>query len=71
MQSKLTKARINSFDLWRTWRPNEAARKAGSTRQADPKISGVNNRINAMNAASPPDILSRELAAIEGEIRAS
>jgi GPH family glycoside/pentoside/hexuronide:cation symporter len=70
MQSKLTKARIYSFDLLAHLeaRTKQHVKSREHTAQLTQNISGINNRINALNAASPPDILSRELAAIEKDI---
>jgi len=70
MQSKLAKARIYSFDLLAHLeaRTKQHEKSKEHTIQLTQNISGINNRINALSAASPPDILSRELAAIEEDI---
>jgi GPH family glycoside/pentoside/hexuronide:cation symporter len=70
MQSKLTKARIYSFDLLAHLeaRTKQHEKSIAHTTQLTQNISVINNRINALNAASPPDILSRELASIEKDI---
>jgi Na+/melibiose symporter-like transporter len=70
LQSKLTKARIYSFDLLAHLeaRTKQHEKSREHTTQLTQNISGINNRINALNTASPPDILSRELAAIEEDI---
>ncbi len=70
MQSKLAKARIYSFDLLAHLeaRTKQHEKSKEHTIQLTRNISGINNRINALNAYSPPGILSRELASIEEDI---
>jgi GPH family glycoside/pentoside/hexuronide:cation symporter len=70
MQSGLTKARIYSFDLLAHLqariKQNEKSRE--HTTQLTQNISDIHDRVNALNAASPPGILGQELAAIEEDI---
>ncbi len=70
MQSKLAKARIYSFDLLAHLeaRTKQHEKSKEHTIQLTRNISGINNRINALSASSPPGILSRELASIEEDI---
>ncbi|MRR20332.1 MFS transporter [bacterium] len=70
MQSKLVKARTYSFDLLAHLeaRTKQNEKSKAHTIQLTDNISGINNRINALDAASPPDILGRELASIEKDI---
>jgi len=70
MQSKLTKAKIYSYDLLAHLkaRTKQHEKSKEHTIQLTENISAINNRINALNAASPPDLLIRELGAIEKDI---
>jgi hypothetical protein len=70
MQSKLLKARIYSFDLLAHLqaRTKQHEKSREHTTQLTQNISGINNRVNALNPASAPDILYSELAVIERDI---
>jgi GPH family glycoside/pentoside/hexuronide:cation symporter len=70
IQSKLTKANIYSYDLLAHLhaRTKQHEKSSEHTVQLTQNISVINNRINALNTASPPDILYRELCGIEEDI---
>ena len=70
MQSKLLKARIYSFDLLAHLqaRTKQHEKSREHTTQLTQNISGINNRVNAIDPASAPDMLNNELAAIERDI---
>ncbi len=70
MQSKLTKAEIYSFDLLAHLkaRTKQHEKSKAHTIQLTQNISAINNRINALSATAPPDLLNRELGAIEEDI---
>lgn len=70
MQSGLTKAKIYSYDLLAHLqaRTKQHDKSREHTTQLTQNISDIHDRINALNAASPPDVLSRELASIEEDI---
>ena len=70
LRTKLEKARINSFELM-----SHLAEKSIETRNSKThykmlirKIVGVNNALSTMSPASSPEILKKELAAIESNI---
>lgn len=70
MQSKLTRARISSFDLLihlRT-RSNEQKRNRDHTEHLISSVAAINNRICALEPGSPPDALSSGLEVIAGGI---
>lgn len=70
MQSKLMKARTYSFDLLAHLqaRTKQHEKSREHTTQLTQKISGINDRVNALNPGSAPDMLYNELAAIEKDI---
>jgi len=70
MQSGLTKARIYSFDLLAHLqaRIKQHEKSRDHTARLTKNISDIHDRVNALNAASSPAILGRELAAIEEDI---
>lgn len=70
MQPGLTKARIYSYDLLAHLqaRTKQHEKSREHTTQLTQNISDIHDRINALSAASPPDVFSRELAAIEEDI---
>ncbi len=70
MQSKLLKARTYSFDLLAHLqaRTKQHEKSREHTTQLTQKISAINDRVNALNPGSAPDILYNELAAIEKDI---
>jgi len=70
LQSKLTKARISSFDLLvhlRT-RSNEQVKSRNHTEQLINSVAEINNRISALEAGSPLDVLDSGLSSIAGGI---
>lgn len=70
MQSKLNKARIYSYDLLAHLeaRTKQHEKSKEHTTQLTGSISAINNRINALDAGSSPDLLGRELASVEKDI---
>ncbi|NLD63190.1 MAG: MFS transporter [Bacteroidales bacterium] len=70
MQSKLTKARISSFDLFvhlRT-RSNEQKKSRDHTENLISRIADMNSIIYALEPGSPLDVLDSGLAVIGGDI---
>jgi len=70
MQSKLTKARISSFDLLvhlRT-RSNEQKKSRDHTENLISRIADMNSIIYALEPGSPLDVLDSGLAVIGGDI---
>ena len=70
MQSKLTKAKIYSFDLLAHLqaRTKQHEKSRAHTTQLTQNISDINRRINDLNPAMAPDTLYNELSAIEKDI---
>ncbi|MCU0377823.1 MAG: MFS transporter [Bacteroidales bacterium] len=70
MQLKLMKAKIYSFDLLAHLqaRTKQHEKSREHTTQLTQNISGINDRIYALNPGSTPDKLYDELAAIEKDI---
>ncbi len=70
MQSGLTKARIYSYDLLAHLqaRIKQHEKSRDHTTQLTQKIADIHDRVNALNSASTPAILVRDLAAIEEDI---
>ncbi len=70
MQSKLTKAKIYSFDLLAHLqaRTKQNERSRAHTTQLTQNISDINRRINDLNPAMAPETLYNELSAIEKDI---
>ena len=70
MESKLTKSRINSFDLLvhlRT-RSNEQKKSRDHTEHLINSVSAINNMISALDPHSAPDVLESGLSTIAGGI---
>ena len=67
MQSKLTRARIYSFDLLAHLeaRTKQHEKSRAHTALLTQNISAINNRINSLDPGSQPDLLYNELSAIE------
>jgi GPH family glycoside/pentoside/hexuronide:cation symporter len=70
MQSKLTKARINSFLLLSHLQAasKERERSKDHYKQLIANMSGINNRINDLNASLPADSLAVALVSVEKRI---
>jgi hypothetical protein len=70
MQSKLTRARIYSFDLLAHLeaRTKQHEKSRAHTALLTQNISAINNRINSLDPGSQPDLLYNELSAIEKDI---
>ncbi|MFZ2286377.1 MAG: MFS transporter [Bacteroidales bacterium] len=70
MQSKLTRARIYSFDLLAHLqaRTKQHEKSRAHTALLTQNISAINNRINSLDPGSNPDLLYNELSAIEKDI---
>jgi GPH family glycoside/pentoside/hexuronide:cation symporter len=70
IQTKLTKAKIYSYDLLAHLeaRSKEHRQSMEHLIKLTGNVSAINSRINALDAASPPDMLNKELGAIEKDI---
>jgi GPH family glycoside/pentoside/hexuronide:cation symporter len=70
IQTKLTKAKIYSYDLLAhiEARSKEHRQSMEHMIKLTGNVSAINSRINALDAASPPDMLNKGLDAIEKDI---
>ena len=70
IQTKIIKARMNSFELMSRLEDKSIDTKKSKEhyKKLIEEITGVNNRISALNMNSTPDALDKELAVIEQEI---
>ncbi len=70
LQTKIVKARINSFELMSRLEAKSAETKNSKAhyQKIILEVTGVNNRLANLKTTLPPDLLDKELSAIESSI---